>query len=150
MSLKEQLTEDMKQAMKAKEAGKLRLSVIRMVRSAIKNVEIDSKKELSEEGVLDIVSKEVKMRRDSMEEFKKADRQDLVDQLEQEIAILLPYLPQQLTEAEVRALVSEAVATSGAASPKDMGKVMALLMPKVKGRADGKLVNNIVRESLNQ
>lgn len=150
MSLKEQLTEDMKQAMKAKEAGKLRLSVIRMVRSAIKNVEIDSKKELTEEGVLDIVSKEVKMRRDSMEEFKKADRQDLVDQLEQEIAILLPYLPQQLTEAEVRALVSEAVAASGATSPKDMGKVMALLMPKVKGRADGKLVNNIVRELLNQ
>lgn len=150
MSLKEQLTEDMKQAMKAKEAGKLRLSVIRMVRSAIKNVEIDSKKELSEEGVLDIVSKEVKMRRDSMEEFKKANRQDLVDQLEQEIAILLPYLPQQLTEAEVRALVSEAVATSGATSPKDMGKVMALLMPNVKGRADGKLVNNIVRELLNQ
>lgn len=150
MSLKEQLTEDMKQAMKAKEAGKLRLSVIRMVRSAIKNVEIDSKKELSEEGVLDIVSKEVKMRRDSMEEFKKANRQDLVDQLEQEIAILLPYLPQQLTEAEVRALVSEAVATSGATSPKDMGKVMALLMPNVKGRADGKLVNSIVRELLNQ
>lgn len=150
MSLKEQLTEDMKQAMKAKEAGKLRLSVIRMVRSAIKNVEIDSKKELAEEGVLDIVSKEVKMRRDSMEEFKKANRQDLVDQLEQEIAILLPYLPQQLTEAEVRALVSEAVAASGATTPKDMGKVMALLMPKVKGRADGKLVNNIVRELLNQ
>ena len=150
MSLKEQLTEDMKQAMKAKEAGKLRLSVIRMVRSAIKNVEIDSKKELAEEGVLDIVSKEVKMRRDSMEEFKKANRQDLVDQLEQEIAILLPYLPQQLTEAEVRALVSEAVAASGATSPKDMGKVMALLMPNVKGRADGKLVNNIVRELLNQ
>ncbi|MBP2634093.1 MAG: hypothetical protein H6Q70_4721, partial [Firmicutes bacterium] len=73
-----------------------------------------------------------------------------VDQLEQEIAILLPYLPQQLTEAEVRALVSEAVAASGATTPKDMGKVMALLMPKVKGRADGKLVNNIVRESLNQ
>lgn len=150
MSLKEQLTEDMKQAMKAKEAGKLRLSVIRMVRSAIKNVEIDSKKELAEEGVLDIVSKEVKMRRDSMEEFRKANRQDLVDQLEQEIAILLPYLPQQLTEAEVRALVSEAVAASGATTPKDMGKVMALLMPKVKGRVDGKLVNNIVRESLNQ
>ncbi|MBP2632472.1 MAG: hypothetical protein H6Q70_3100, partial [Firmicutes bacterium] len=73
-----------------------------------------------------------------------------VDQLEQEIAILLPYLPQQLTEAEVRALVSEAVAASGATSPKDMGKVMALLMPNVKGRADGKLVNNIVRELLNQ
>lgn len=150
MSLKEQLTEDMKQAMKAREAGKQRLSVIRMVRAAIKNVEIDSKKELTEEEVLNIVFKEVKMRRDSMDEFKNAGRQDLVDQLEQEIAILLPYLPQQLTEAEVRVLVSEAVTASGAVSPKDMGKVMALLMPKVKGRADGKLVNSIVRESLNQ
>ena len=150
MSLKEQLTEDMKQAMKAKEAGKQRLSVIRMVRAAIKNVEIDSKKELTEEGVLDIVAKEVKMRRDSMDEFKKANRQDLVEQLEQEIAILLPYLPQQLTEEEVRALVSEAVAATGATTSKEMGKVMAVLMPKVKGRTDGKLVNTIVREELNQ
>lgn len=150
MSLKEQLTEDMKQAMKAREAGKLRLSVIRMVRAAIKNVEIDSKKELTEDGVLNIVAKEVKMRRDSIEEFKNANRQDLVDQLELEIAVLLPYLPQQLTEAEIRDLVSEAVAASGATSSKDMGKVMALLMPNVKGRADGKLVNSIVRDSLNQ
>lgn len=150
MSLKEQLTEDMKQAMKAREAGKLRLSVIRMVRAAIKNVEIDSKKELTEDGVLNIVAKEVKMRRDSIEEFKNANRQDLVDQLELEIAVLLPYLPQQLTEAEIRDLVSKAVAASGATSSKDMGKVMALLMPNVKGRADGKLVNSIVRDSLNQ
>lgn len=150
MSLKDQLTEDMKQAMKAREEGKLRLSVIRMVRSAIKNVEINNKKELAEDEVLDIISKEVKMRRDSMDEFKKANRQDLVDQLEQEIEILLPYLPQQLTETEVRSLVNEAVAASGATSPKDMGKVMAVLMPKVKGRADGKLVNTLVREILNQ
>lgn len=149
MSLKEQLTEDMKQAMKAKEAGKLRLSVIRMVRSAIKNVEIDSKKELNEEEVQAIVAKEVKMRRDSIDEFEKANRHDLVEQLEQEIAVLMPYLPQQLTEAEIRDLVSEAIASSGAASPKEMGKVMAVLMPKVKGRADGKLVNTIVRELLN-
>lgn len=150
MSLKERLTEDMKQAMKAKEAGKLRLSVIRMVRAAIKNVEIDGKKELSDEEVLHIISKELKMRRDSMEEFKNAKRQDLVDQLEAEIAILLPYLPEQLSEAEIRALVSEAVALTNASSPKEMGKVMAALMPKVKGRADGKLVNSIVREFLNQ
>ena len=148
MSLKEQLTEDMKQAMKAREAGKQRLSVIRMVRAAIKKVEIDSKKELNDDEVLDIVAKEVKMRKDSMEEFKKGNRQDLVEQLEQEIAILLPYLPQQLTEEEIRALVSDAVAQTGAVSAKEMGKVMA--MPKVKGRADGKLVNTIVREFLNQ
>ena len=77
-------------------------------------------------------------------------RDDLVAQLEQEIEVLLPYLPQQLTEAEVREIVTEAVAIAGATSSKDMGKVMAVLMPKVKGRADGKLVNNIVRELLNQ
>ena len=140
----------MKQAMKDKEAGKLRLSVIRMVRAAIKNVEIDTKAELAEEDVIAIVAKEVKMRRDSMEEFKKGQRDDLVAQLEQEIEVLLPYLPQQLTEAEVREIVTEAVAIAGATSSKDMGKVMAVLMPKVKGRADGKLVNNIVRELLNQ
>ena len=150
MSIKDQLTEDMKQAMKDKEAGKLRLSVIRMVRAAIKNVEIDTKAELAEEDVIAIVAKEVKMRRDSMEEFKKGQRDDLVAQLEQEIEVLLPYLPQQLTEAEVREIVTEAVAIAGATSSKDMGKVMAVLMPKVKGRADGKLVNNIVRELLNQ
>ena len=150
MSLKDKLTEDMKQAMKDKEAGKLRLSVIRMVRAAIKNVEIDTKAELAEEDVIAIVAKEVKMRRDSMEEFKKGQRDDLVAQLEQEIEVLLPYLPQQLTEAEVREIVTEAVAIAGATSSKDMGKVMAVLMPKVKGRADVKLVNNIVRELLNQ
>ena len=150
MSLKDKLTEDMKQAMKDKEAGKLRLSVIRMVRAAIKNVEIDTKAELAEEDVIAIVAKEVKMRRDSMEEFKKGQRDDLVAQLEQEIEVLLPYLPQQLTEAEVREIVTEAVAIAGATTSKDMGKVMAVLMPKVKGRADGKLVNNIVRELLNQ
>ena len=150
MSLKDKLTEDMKHAMKDKEAGQLRLSVIRMVRAAIKNVEIDTKAELAEEDVIAIVAKEVKMRRDSMEEFKKGQRDDLVAQLEQEIEVLLPYLPQQLTEAEVREIVTEAVAIAGATSSKDMGKVMAVLMPKVKGRADGKLVNNIVRELLNQ
>ena len=150
MSLKERLTEDMKQAMKEKEVGKFRLSVIRMVRANIKNVEIDRKQELSEDEVLDVLAREVKMRRDSMEEFKKANRLDLVESLEQEIAILMGYLPEQLTEAEVRTLVESDVAETQAVSPKEMGKVMAVLMPKVKGRADGKLVNTIVREMLNQ
>lgn len=148
MSLRERLTEDMKQAMKAKEEGKLRLSVIRMVRSAIRQVEIDDKKELGDADIQAIISKEVKMRRDSIEEFSKGGRPDLVEQMEAEIAVLLPYLPAQLTEDEVRALVAEAVAETGAASPKEMGKVMAALMPKVKGRADGKLVNGLVREAL--
>lgn len=150
MSLKDRLTEDMKQAMKEKEAGKLRLSVIRMVRASIKNVEIDRKKELSEEEVLDVLAKEVKMRRDALEEFKKGNRPDLVEGLEQEIAVLMQYLPEQLSEAEVRVLAAEAVSKAGAAGPKDMGKVMAVLMPKVKGRADGKLVNTVVKELLNQ
>lgn len=150
MSLKDKLTEDMKQAMKDKEAGKLRLSVIRMVRASIKNTEIDRKKELGDEEVLDVLAKEVKMRRDSLDEFRKGNRPDLVAGLEQEIAILMDYLPQQLSDEEVRALVAEAVAQTGAAGPKDMGKVMAALMPKVKGRADGKLVNSLVKEALNK
>lgn len=150
MSLKMRLTDDMKQAMKAKEEGKLRLSVIRMVRANIKNVEIDRKQELTDAEVLDVLAKEVKMRRDATEEFKKANRPDLVEGLEQELAILMDYLPEQLSEAAVRTLVESAVAETQAASPKDMGKVMAVLMPKVKGRADGKLINSIVRELLNQ
>lgn len=149
MSTKERLTEDMKQAMKDKEAGKLRLSVIRMVRASIKNVEIDRKRELAEEEVLDVLAKELKLRRDAMEEFEKGNRPDLVENLEKEVAILMDYLPQQLTEEEVRAFVTDAVAQTQASNAKDMGKVMAALMPKVKGRADGKLVNTIVREMLN-
>ena len=146
MTLRDRLTEDMKQAMKDKEAGKLKLSVIRMVRSAAKNVEIDRRKELDDNELLDVVAKEVKMRRDSLDEFRKAGRPELLAVLEQEIAILMEYLPEQMSEAEVRALVTQAVADAQAASAKDMGKVMALLMPKVKGRADGKLVNSIVKE----
>ena len=148
MTLRDRLTEDMKQAMKEKEAGKLKLSVIRMVRSAAKNVEIDRRKELDDNELLDVVAKEVKMRRDSLDEFRKAGRPELLAVLEQEIAILMEYLPEQMSEAEVRALVTQAVADAQAASAKDMGKVMALLMPKVKGRADGKLVNSIVKELL--
>ena len=148
MTLRDRLTEDMKQAMKDKEAGKLKLSVIRMVRSAAKNVEIDRRKELDDNELLDVVAKEVKMRRDSLDEFRKAGRPELLAVLEQEIAILMEYLPEQMSEAEVRALVTQAVADAQAASAKDMGKVMALLMPKVKGRAEGKLVNSIVKELL--
>lgn len=148
MSLKEQLTEDMKTAMKAKAAGKQRLGVIRLVRSAVRQLEIDGKTELDDAGVLAVLSKEVKQRRDSITEFKKGGREDLVQQNEEEIAILMEYLPQQLSEDEVRSLVKEAVAASGASTARDMGKVMKVLMPKVKGRADGKLVNDLVRGML--
>ena len=150
MSLQERLTEDVKTAMKAREAGKSRLSVLRMVKASIRNIEIDRKKELNDEDVLDVLAKEVKMRRDSMDDFRKGNRPDLVAALEEEIAILAEYLPAQLSEEEVRVLVDQAVSQAQAATAKDMGKVMAILMPQVKGKADGKLVNTLVRERLNQ
>ena len=148
MSIKDLLTEDMKQAMKDKESGKLRLSVIRMARANIKNIEIDEKRELNDDEVLAVLVKEVKMRQDSLEEFAKAGREELVEQAKQGIAILRKYLPEQLSDEELRALVEEAVAETGAAGPKDMGKVMAALMPKTRGRADGKRINTMVRELL--
>lgn len=148
MSIKDRLTEDMKAAMKEKESGKLKLSVIRMARSAIKNIEIDKKKELSDDETIVVIAREVKQRRDSIEEFSKAGRQDIVDTLQQEIAILMPYLPEQLTEEEIRSLVKEVIAEVQPQGPRDMGKVMGKLMPKVKGKADGKLVNQIVKELL--
>ena len=148
MSIKDLLTEDMKQAMKDKESGKLRLSVIRMARANIKNIEIDEKRELNDDEVLAVLMKEVKMRQNSLEEFTKAGREELSEQAKQEIAILRKYLPEQLSDEELKALVVEAVAATGAAGPKDMGKVMAALMPKTKGRADGKRINTMVRELL--
>lgn len=148
MSLQVRLSEDMKLAMKEKEAGKLRLSVIRMVRSAVKYAEIDKKRELTDEEVLEVLTREVKMRRDAMEEFKKAGRDDLVQASQNELAILTAYLPEQLNEAEIRQLVCAAIAQTGASGEKELGKVMSVLMPKVKGRSDGKLVNTIVRAEL--
>lgn len=148
MSLKNQLMDDMKSAMRQKEEGKVKLAVIRMVRAAIKQTEIDSKTELEDNDIMALIAKEVKMRRESIEEFKKGNRDDLVAKNEEEIEILLTYLPKQLTEAEVENIVKEAIEEIGATSQKDMGKVMALIMPKVKGRADGKMVNTIVKNLL--
>ena len=147
MSLKEQLTADMKDAMKNHD--KDRLSVIRMVRGAIRQAEIDGgHTELDDEAVIGVISKEVKMRKDSIDEFQKGGREDLVAKTQAEIDVLKPYLPAQLSEEEVRALVKEAVEKTGAKTPKDMGRVMGMLMPKVKGRADGKMVYTIVRSML--
>lgn len=148
MSIKDQLTEDMKQAMKDRENGKLRLSVIRMVRSNIKNVEINDKKELSDDEVLAVLMKEVKMRQDSLEEFQKAGRSELVAQAEEEIKILKKYLPEALSDEELKGIVAEVVAEVGATTMKDMGKVMPAVMAKTKGRADGKRINAMVRELL--
>ena len=130
MSIKDQLTADMKQAMKDREAGKLRLSVIRMVRANIKNVEINDKKELTDDEVLAVLMKEVKMRQDSVEEFQKAGRDELVAQAKEEIAILKKYLPEALSDDELKAIVAEVIAAVGATSPKDMGKVMPAVMAK--------------------
>lgn len=148
MSLKDRLVEDMKVAMKAKEEGKVRLSVIRMARAAIKNAEIDKRTEFSDEQVIEVLAREVKMRRDSIEEFSKANRPDTVKALEEEISVLMEYLPQQLSEGEIRQLAQETIAAVGAQGPKDLGKVMGSITPKTKGRADGKLVNQVVRELL--
>ena len=148
MSLMARLTEDMKQAMKDKEAGKFRLGVIRMARSSIKNAENNERRELTDDEILTILSKEVKMRRDAASEFEKAGRMDLASGVEAEAAILLSYLPEQLSAAEVEAIVRQAVEQAQATSVREMGKVMALVMPQVKGRADGKLVNEMVRKAL--
>ena len=146
MSLKDQLKEDMKAAMKAREEGKTALSVIRMVNSAIKNTEINDKVELDDNGILGILAKEMKTRQDSLVEFEKAGREDLISHVKEEMAVLQKYLPAQLSEDEIRTVVKEAIAACGDAV--NMGNVMKHVMPKTKGRADGKIVNNIVKELL--
>lgn len=147
-TLKEELLEDMKIAMKEKD--KDRLSVIRMVRAAIKNVEIDKRKELNDEEVIEVLAREVKMRRDAIIEYDKVGRPDVRQKLEEEIEILHKYLPRQLTREELVAIVDEVFTQVNPASPKDMGKVMSAIMPKIKGRADGKLVNELVKAKFEQ
>ncbi|MBB6729715.1 GatB/YqeY domain-containing protein [Cohnella zeiphila] len=146
MTLAERLNEDMKQAMKAQD--KFRLSTIRMVRASVKNQEIDLRRPLDDNEVLDILSREVKQRKDSLQEFQKAGRDDLAQDLIAEIDIIAQYLPQQLTEEEIKAIVKQTIQETGASSKADMGKLMGALMPKVKGRADGKLVNQYVQQLL--
>lgn len=146
MSLSERLNEDMKQYMKS--GDKFALSVVRMIRSAIKNVEIESRKTLSDDEVLDILSREIKQRRDALQEFEKAGRNDLADQAKAEIDVIQRYMPEPLSDEELNALVEETVKEVGAASKSDMGKVMSAIMPKVKGRADGKRVNAAVQRFL--
>ncbi len=142
MSLRDKLQEDLKNAMKNKEA--VRLSVVRLAKAAVMNMQIARGHELSDEEVLEVLAKEAKQRTDSIPEYEKAGRPDIVESLRQELQILQEYLPTQLSEAEVRQIVTETIAAVGATSKKEMGKVMAALMPKVKGRADGRLVNQIV------
>ncbi len=139
MPIQAQLQEDLKQAMRAKDAT--RRSVLRYLRSEIHNAEISQQKKLDDEGVLAVLSRQAQQRRDSIEAYESAKRQDLVERERDELAIILEYLPQQLTRAEIDELVEQAIADTGASGPADMGKVMGRLMPQVRGRAEGREVS---------
>jgi uncharacterized protein len=147
MSLLTRLNDDMKQAMKNKE--KERLTVIRMVKASLQNEAIKhGKQELSQDEELTVLARELKQRKDSLLEFEKAGRQDLVDKLKNEIVVLETYMPEQLSEEEVIEIVKETISEIGASSKADMGKVMSAVMPKLKGKADGSLVNKVVAQQL--
>ena len=146
MSLKEQLFADLKTAMKEKDT--LKKDTVQLIRSGILQYEKDNKVELDDEGVLEIISKQLKSRRDSLPDYVKSGREDLIEKLNKEIEILLGYLPEQLSEDEIAKIVEEAIAATGAASIKEMGKVMGIVNPKVKGRADMKVVGALVKKML--
>ena len=146
MSLKEQITEDMKTAMRAKEAA--RLQTIRLMIAEIKRKEVDERIELDDTQTLAIVEKMIKQRKDSISQFEAGNRQDLADIEKAELAILSAYMPAGLSDEEVAAEVAAAVAASGAAGPQDMGKVMAIVKPKLAGRADMTVVSGLVKKAL--
>jgi uncharacterized protein YqeY len=146
-AIKDRLQDDWKAALKAKD--KFTASVISTAKAALLIVEKTDNRVLEEDEVISILAKEVKQRRESILEFEKGNRQDLVDQCNAEIEILLKYLPQQLSEEEIKQIVKESAEELGANSIKDMGKVMSAVRPKVVGKADGKLVSEIVKEYLN-
>lgn len=142
MPLKEKLMEDLKQSMKSK--NKVKKDTVIMVRAAIKQREVDERIELSDPEIVDIIAKQIKQKKDSITDFEKGNRQDLIDLTNEEIKILLEYLPPQLSDEAIDFIVKEAIESTNAQSKKDMGKLMAFIMPKVKGKADGKHVNEIV------
>ncbi len=146
MSLKDQLTYDLKEAMKS--GNQVKKDTIRALRGAIRNAEIDSKGKLSEEEILTIIAKQAKQRRDSIKQYQKANRSDLVEQEQQELAIIEVYLPQQLSDDEIRARVETAIAELGVKNMKGMGLVMKRLTTELKGRADGKRISQFVKELL--
>ena len=146
MSLLEELNNDIKQAMKDK--NKDVLSVIRMVKSTVMNEQINLGHDLTKEEELTVLSREVKQRQDSLTEFEKGNREDLAAGIRAELAILAKYFPEPLSDEKVIELVKDAIQKTGATSPKDMGKVMAIVTPQVKGKADGKFVANQVKNLL--
>lgn len=147
MALKDILMEDLKSAMKEKNVPKK--NAIQMARASVLQVEKDNKVTLDDEGVIEVIAKEVKKRKDVLPDYEKSGREDLINEINIEIETLMAYLPEQLTQDEIEELVKKAVAETGASSMKDMGKVMAALMPLTKGRADGKKVNLSVKKYLN-
>ena len=144
--LKRRIQEDMKAAMRAKDSR--RLGVIRMIMAAVKQREVDERTELDDAGVLAVLDKMLKQRRDALAQFREAGREDLVDKESYEIEVIQAYLPPPLSEAELDALIDEAIQATGAASPKDMGKVMGRLKPLVQGRADMGAVSARVKQRL--
>jgi len=148
LTLKEKLMEDLKSAMRNKE--KRRKDTITMLRAAVKQREVDERKDMADDEILALIGKQVKQKRESIKDFQKAERVDLVEQAQEEIDILLAYLPEQLTEEEIDELVREAIEQTGASSMRDMGRIMGIVMPKVKGRADGSLISQSAKKLLNQ
>ncbi|HDM77309.1 MAG TPA: GatB/YqeY domain-containing protein [Deltaproteobacteria bacterium] len=146
MSLLDQIHSDLKEAMKAKDS--IRLGALRLILTAVKNKEKELRRELEEREVLQIVSNQIKQRKDSIEQYRKGGREDLVQKEEQELEILQAYMPQQLSEEELEKLVTETIKEVGATSVKDLGKVMKAIMPRIAGRANGKVVNQMVRAQL--
>lgn len=147
MSLKEKLMEDLKDSMRSKDT--IKKNTITMIRAAIKQKEVDERIDVSEEAILEIISKQLKEKRMAIEEFKKGQREDLVQLTENEIDILLEYLPKQLSEEEVEEIVAEAIKEINATSMKDIGLIMKTVMPKVKDRTDGNIVNKMIKKILN-
>jgi uncharacterized protein len=146
MTLRERVNEDIKAAMKAREAE--RLGTLRLLLAALKQREVDERITLDDAAVVSVIERMMKQRKDSIAQFEQGGRQDLADRERQEMAVLQAYLPQQLTEAEVGAVVAEAIAECGALSPSDMGKVMAIVKPKVAGRADMGKLSALVKSKL--
>jgi uncharacterized protein YqeY len=146
MTLKETLSEDMKSAMRAKDSEKL--ATIRLINAAIKQREVDERIELGDDQVLSVIEKMIKQRKDSITQFEAGGRQDLADKEKSEITVLAAYMPAQMSEAEVQAEVAAAVSQAGASGPQDMGKVMAVLKPKLAGRADMTAVSALVKAAL--
>ena len=146
MAIKDKLKDDLIAAMKEKDA--IRKNVVQLIKAGVLQVEKDKKITLDDEGVLDVIAKQLKQRRDSLPDYEKSGRDDLIAQLKREMELLMEYLPQQLSHDELVVIVKEAIESTGAQSVKDMGKIMSAVMPKTKGRADGKEINAIAREIL--